>query len=52
MITRAIVERSNQQNNVTSTENTRGGYFLHFDIIGANLIEGFGHLKEIIITYL
>ncbi len=37
----ATVGRSSQQNNTTSTGNTEGGYFLHFDIIRANLLGGF-----------
>ena len=40
--TGATAGGSNLQNNITSNVNTRGGYFLHFGIIGANQAEGFG----------
>ncbi len=43
---RTTVKRSNQQNNATNTENTREGYFSHFDIIGANLFRGFRIFRE------
>src|SRR6266542_37419 len=41
MITGVTVRRSNQQNNVTSNVNTRGGHFPHFGTVGANPIRGF-----------
>ncbi len=39
--TGATAGGSNPQNNTTSSMNTRGGHFLHFGIIGANLMRGF-----------
>src|SRR6266542_1844545 len=42
MIIGTMAGGSNPQNNVTSNVNTRGEYFLHFGIIGANQAEGFG----------
>ncbi len=42
MITGATAGGSNQQNNATSNVNTEGGYFSHFETVGANLIRGFG----------
>ncbi len=46
MIIRVIIEGSNQQNNITDTENIRRGHFSHFGIIGANLFEGFETFEE------
>ena len=40
--TEVMVGGSNPQNNATSNVNIGGGYFSHFEIIGANLFEGFG----------
>ncbi len=48
--TGATAGGNNQQINATSIENTRGGYFPHFSIIGANLFGGFRPLV-IIITH-
>src|SRR6266498_6144639 len=42
MTTGVTVGGSNQQNNVTSNVNTKGGYFPHFRTVGANQIRGFG----------
>ncbi len=42
MTTGAIARGSGQQNNATSNVNTGGGYFLHFETVGANPIRGFG----------
>ncbi len=41
MTTGATAGGSNQQNNATSSVNTEGGYFSHFETVGANLIRGF-----------
>jgi len=38
----ATARGSNSQNNATSNVNTGGGYFPHFETVGANLIGGFG----------
>ncbi len=46
IITRATVKRSNLQNNTISNINTRRGYFLYFDTVGANPLEGFGTFEE------
>src|SRR6266542_417929 len=37
-IIEATARRSNLQNNITSNMNTEGEYFLHFEIIEANLL--------------
>ncbi len=42
IITGAIAGGSNPQNNITSNVNTGGEHFSHFEIIGANLLGGFG----------
>ncbi len=40
-ITGVTAGRSNSQSNATSNVNTGGGYFPHFETVGANLIGGF-----------
>ena len=42
MTTGTTAGGSNSQNNATSNVNTGGGYFPHFETVGANLIGGFG----------
>src|SRR6266508_7022536 len=41
MTTGATAGGSNSQNNITSNVNTGGGYFPHFETVGANPIGGF-----------
>src|SRR6266542_3437803 len=45
-ITEATAGGSNQQNNATSNVNTGGGYFSHFETVGANPVEGFGAFRN------
>ncbi len=46
IITEAIAEGSNPQNNVTSNMNTEGEHFSHFGTIRANLFRRFGAFGE------